>query len=173
MRSSRAKEIGDCAVDQHDETVTDRHGVSYVVGDENDADAALLSLFHQNENLGGLLHAERRGRFVQNQHLGAEVHRLGDRENLALATRHRAHELVAVPDPRYAEAANLLQRDAVREFQVEELEGPETLARFSPQEEVAADAHQGDRREILMHRGDAGSPRVARRDEADRLTLNQ
>ncbi len=46
--------------------------------------------------IGGLRDAERRGRLVEDQHLGAEIDRAGDRHALALAARERADRLVRV-----------------------------------------------------------------------------
>jgi hypothetical protein len=67
---------------------------------------------------GGLAHAERRGRLVEDQHLGAEMHRAGDRHGLALTARQRADRLVGTAQID-AHLAHLLHGDAVGVVMVE------------------------------------------------------
>jgi len=64
-----------------------------VVGDQDDAEAAIARLGDQAQHDGGLVDAERRGRLVEDQDLGAEMHRPGDRQALPLAARQRADRL--------------------------------------------------------------------------------
>jgi len=52
-----------------------------VVGDQDDAEAAIARLGDQAQHDGGLVDAERRGRLVEDQDLGAEMHRPGDRQH--------------------------------------------------------------------------------------------
>src|SRR5918995_1048635 len=77
------------AVEDH-EAVADRPGVMRVVGDEDDAEPTVARLHDVAQDDPGLLDPERRRRLVEDQQLGAEVHRAGDRDRLALAARQRA-----------------------------------------------------------------------------------
>jgi hypothetical protein len=54
----------------------------------------LAHLVDGRQHVGRLAHAKRRGRLIEDQHLGAEMHRARDRHRLALAARQRAHRLV-------------------------------------------------------------------------------
>src|SRR3712207_4960158 len=73
------------AVEQQ-EPVTDRVRVVRVVGDEHDADALVAGLRDVAEHHAGLLDPQRRGRLVEDQHPGTEVHGPGDRHRLPLPT---------------------------------------------------------------------------------------
>src|SRR4029450_2418655 len=81
---------------EDEEVVADRVGVVGVVGDEDDAEAALLGLDDVAEHHPCLLDPEGRSRLVEDQHLGPEVHRTGDGHALALAARKGADRLVDV-----------------------------------------------------------------------------
>ena len=75
-----------------------RIGVMRVVRDEDDGDAAFARLQDVLEHDAGLLHAERRGGLVEDQHARTEVDRARDRDRLALPARERADCLVRIAD---------------------------------------------------------------------------
>ena len=108
---------------QHDEAVAHRVGVVRVVGDEDHPHPALARLRDVAQHDPGLLHPERRGRLVQDQHLGAEVDRPRDRDRLALATRQRADRLVGVAHVD-AHLGHLLAHRPLRPLDVDELDRP-------------------------------------------------
>ena len=113
----------------------------------------------------GLRHAERGRRLVEDQHLGAEIDRAGDRHALALAARERAHRLMGIA---HVDAdLHLLPRDLVAMVEIDVAERPEPLRRLAAHEEVARDRHERDHREVLEDRGDARIERVAGRREGD------
>ena len=55
-----------------------------------------LRLDDQLQHDRRLMHAQRRGRLVEDQHLGAEIDGAGDRQALALAARQRADRLLGI-----------------------------------------------------------------------------
>src|SRR5260221_14329100 len=63
---------------ENGEAVAHHIGVMNIVGDENDADAARLGLHDEFEHDRGLMNAQRRSGFVEDQHLGAEMNSPGD-----------------------------------------------------------------------------------------------
>ena len=64
-----------------------------VVADEDDRQPAHARLDDELQHHRRLMHAERRGRLVEDQHLGAEMHGARDGHRLALAARQRADGL--------------------------------------------------------------------------------
>ena len=83
------------ATQQH-EPVTHRVGVVRVVGDEDDAEAAVARLGDVLQHHAGLADAEGGGRLVEDQHPGPEVDRAGDRHALPLAAGQGADRLLDV-----------------------------------------------------------------------------
>ena len=84
---------------EHREAVADRIGVADVVGDEDrrrgpwrGPEAMYFSTIEV------WCDAERRGRLVEDQHLGAEIDGAGDGDALALAARQRADRLLGIAD---------------------------------------------------------------------------
>ena len=70
---------------EDDEVVADEVGVVRVVGDEDDPETGVARLDDVLQDHARLLHAERRRRLVEDDDLGTEVDRPGDRDALALA----------------------------------------------------------------------------------------
>src|SRR5690606_25875944 len=154
---------------EQQESVTDRVGVVRVVGDEHYAEAAVACLCHVAQHHTGLLDAQRRGRFVQDEHLGAEVHGASDRHALPLTAGQRADGLfhVAQVDTHLGQCAlGRLPALASVEHKTE-------LLRLRAEEEVAPHAHQRHHGQVLVHRGDAGVQRLTRRGEPHRLAFEQ
>ena len=147
--------VGAAPVEQR-EAVADRVGVVDVVGDEDDAETARPRLRDVAQHDAGLLDAEGGGRLVEDQHLGAEVDRAGDRHRLPLAAGEGADRLLGVADldPHLGE---LVAGDPVGRLDVEAAERPPADRRLRAEEEVARDAHQRDHRQVLVDRGDAGA----------------
>src|SRR5271155_1770465 len=114
-----AKTCGDAALDENHETVTRRHRMMRVMRDEDDADALALGVIDESRRGRRLLHAERRGWFVENEDFRAEIHRTPNCENLAFAAGQRSDQLIAVTDPRDAETPDLFERDLVAALRVE------------------------------------------------------
>ena len=78
---------------------------------EDDGDTAGLGLRDDPENAGGLLHAQGRGRLIEDQDLRTEVDRAPDGQRLPLAAGQTADQLVTVGDPRNAEGLHLFDGD--------------------------------------------------------------
>ena len=72
-----------------------------------DREPLLAGLQDDAQHVRRLLHAERRGRLVEDQDAGAEVDRPRDGQRLALAARQAADQAVAVVDAGDAELAHL------------------------------------------------------------------
>ena len=79
------------AVDD-DHPLADLVDVEEVVVDEDARLAGVLDPAHEVERLPRLRHRQAHGRLVEDDQLGLEVERAGDRDALALAARHRADE---------------------------------------------------------------------------------
>ena len=142
------------------------------MGDEHHSHALLAHLVDGRQHIGGLPHTQRRGRFVEDQHPGAEIHRARDCYGLAFATRKRPHRLIR-PAQIDAHLAPFAYGDLIGQIMVEELERPPPRQGLVAHEKVAADRHQRDHRKILIHSGDAGIDGVAWRGEAHRRTIEQ
>ena len=155
-----AERRSDAALDQYDEPVADRQRVLGVVGDEDDGHAALLGAHDQLQGLAGLLDAEGRGRLVEDQELGAEVHGPRDGQRLSLAARQGAGQLPAVLDPSDAHPLELLDGDPVRQLLVEAAEREHPRLRLCPEEEVAGDAEERHGAAVLVDGADPSLPRL-------------
>ena len=90
---------GKGTADEDGEVVAHGHGVGDVVGDQDDRDALLPRLHDDAQHVGGFLDAERCGRLVEDQHVGAEVDGPADRQRLALTAGKPANQTVSVGDP--------------------------------------------------------------------------
>src|SRR3954447_19437115 len=99
LRDLALGEVAEAAAPaEQEEPVGHREGVVRVVGDEDDADAAVARLRDVAQDDAGLPHAQRRRRLVEDQHPGAEVDGAGDGHGLPLAPGERADRLVGVAD---------------------------------------------------------------------------
>ena len=119
----------------------------------------------------GLLDAQRRRRFVEDQDPGPEVLGAGDGQRLAFAAGQRPDQLLRVADLD-PDVLHLLAGDPRGLVAVEALERREALGRLVAEEEVAADAHQRHHRQVLVDGRDPGVERVAGRAEAHRLAVD-
>ena len=92
------------------------------------------------------------------------MHSASDRDRLALTTGKRPNGLLRVADINaHVEQFGLTNRFSL--LGIEATEGPRPLGGFIAQEEVPPDGHQGNRCQILEHRGDAIFEGIARRRE--------
>src|SRR5215211_2020485 len=112
--------------------------------------------------MGGLLHAQRRRRLVEDDHLAAERRRPGDRHALTLAAGQRLDHLRDVLDRHDAaiELAEDLAEDAGR-------------PRLAAEEQVVGDVERWRHGEGLVDGLDAVGPRVDRRPHLDRRAVEQ
>ena len=130
------------------------------------ADALLADLVDGRQDVGGLTHAQRGGRLVENQHLGPEVDGPGNGNGLPFTAGECAHGLIrlAQTDPHLR---HLLHGHPVRGLEVDELERAELFLRLPAHPEVPGHRHQRDHRQILVDRGDTGLDGVAGAAEFD------
>src|ERR1700722_457229 len=159
------------ALDEHDKVVAGGHRVMRIVRDEDDAYALVLGVIDKPENGRRLFDAKSRGRLIEDQDFGAEIHRSADRDNLALAAGQGADQLIAIPHSGDAELPYLLECDAVAALGVEPAERRTSLFQLRAEEEIAAHAHQRNRSHLLVNGGDAARTRVARIREAGLLSV--
>ena len=139
--------------------------------DEDHGDTAVAGLEDVLEHDAGLLDAERRGRLVEDQHAGAEVHGTRDRDRLPLTAGERADGLVGIAnvDPHLVQ---LPAHDLLRGRAVEELQRPDPLARLRAEEEVPPDRHQRHHRKVLVDGRNPARACVARRREMHLLAVD-
>ena len=145
----------------------------HVVGDEDHRDAFGARLVDQLQHVEALLHAERGGRLVENQHARAEMDCARDRQALLLAAGHGADRLMRVAhvDAHFGE---LVARGRGAGFEVHHVEEAEQLLlRLAAHEEIARDRQQRHQRQILIDGRDADIERVFRRLEMHRLAVHQ
>ena len=81
------------AAPQHDDAVGDGEHVGHAVADQHDRDAVVAQAADQVQHLGDLAHADRRRRLVHQHDLRVRQPRAGDRDRLALAAGHAAHQV--------------------------------------------------------------------------------
>jgi hypothetical protein len=133
---------------------------------------ALARLGDVLQHHAGLLDAQRRGRLVEDEHAGPEVHRPGDGDALALAAGERADRLVDVLD----EDAHLLQLgvgDLPHGLDVERRHRVPALADLRAEEEVAPHLHEAHDGEVLVDGRDARVERLARGGEPPLLAVDE
>ena len=84
--------VGDdlLAVAQHGDAIGEQQRLFQRVRDEDDRHAALLQVAHQVEEVFLLLGRQRRGRLVEDDHLGLVQHGAGDLDHLLLGRAERA-----------------------------------------------------------------------------------
>lgn len=88
-------ELLEPALVHHADAVGDRHRLLLVVRDEHRRDARLaLQIADLLAHLGSQLRVERRERFVEQQHVGLDGHRPGERHALLLTSRQGARRPV-------------------------------------------------------------------------------
>ena len=150
----RDRLVGDlAAAAHHHDAVADREDVRHAVADQDDRDALVAQAADQVEHLGDLAHRDRRGRLVHQHDLGLRQARARDRDRLALAARHPAHE-VARPRLRF-ELAEQLAGALVHGARVEELERAEAAADLAAEEDIGRGGQVVAEREVLIDDLDA------------------
>ena len=87
---------GDAAVAQADDAVGEPPDVGHAVRDVEDGDAALAQPVDDGEQPVGLRARQRRGRLVEDQHLGLMRHGARDRDHLAVGERQVADPRIEV-----------------------------------------------------------------------------
>jgi len=120
------------AFDQNREVVADRQRMDHVVSDENHRNALFARLENDAENMRRLLDAQRRGRLVEDQHAGAEMHGARNRKRLTLAARQAANESISVGDACDPKIADGLNGNVIGAFAIEPFERPQPLVGSSP-----------------------------------------
>ena len=157
---------------ENHEPVAHRVGVVRVVGDEDHRQPPVACLHDAPKHHARLLHAQRRGGLVQDQHPGAEVAGPRNCHRLPLAARQRAHRLLGVADVD-AHLGQLLLGDLLGLLDVDPAERAEALGGLGAEEEIAPHRHERHHGEVLIDGGDALRQRLARGREPDRLAADQ
>ena len=148
---------------QHDDPVGDGLDVLHVVADQHHGEAALAQPFDQVQHLGGLGHAQRGGRFVQDDELGLAEQRPGDGHGLALAAGQRGD---GDPDGRDL-GRELTQQLPGADLHPDLVEAEPAL--LATQEEVLHHIEVVAERQVLEDGGDAPVERGHRGGQADVL----
>ena len=134
-----------------------------VVADHHHGQALVAHFPHQLEHLARLLHAQRRGRLVQDDDARVEVDRARDADALALAAGERAHLLAQVGDADL-EAAEQPARFLVHAAQVHERREQAFAQELPAEKDVGRDVEVVGKRQVLVDGLDAerlGVPRLA------------
>ena len=152
----RRSDLLDDAVIHDGDAVADRVRLLLVVGDEDGRDAEpLLQVAQLAPHLHAQLGVEIRQGLVEEQHLGPDRHRAGDRDALLLA----AGELRRPPVGESREA------DEVERFRHPPLDlGARQPPFLEPEGDVAPDAHMRPQGIGLEHHADVALPRRQARD---------
>src|SRR6476659_8419928 len=153
------------------EAISDRPGMMHVVRYEHDADVARANLVDRLQDHGGLMHAQSRCRFVEDQDLGAEKDGTRNRHALTLATRECSDRLLGIAQL----DAHSRERSHCRLMNAIKIESGENraLLGLATKKEVACNAHQRNQRKILIYGSNALIESIARRLENDGLAANQ
>jgi hypothetical protein len=117
----------------------------------------LAHLVDGRQHVGGLPHPERRCRLIEDQHLGAEMHRARDRDRLALAARQRADRLVGAAQIDAHPAISSIVTRLAKSWS-KKLDMPDLLVGSLPMKKFRADRHQRDHGQVLVDRGDTRHP---------------
>src|SRR5690606_32261228 len=125
------------------ELVADRMGMTNIVGDEDDAQPPRAHQIDVFENHRCLAHAQRRGRFIKDEHLRPEIDGAGNGHTLALAAGKRSHSLLWITNVN-PDLAHFLACYLFGLLCIEPAERSDALCRFAPKKEIAHDGHQRD-----------------------------
>ncbi len=150
------------AVAQDRDPVGDRVDLLQEVGHEHDADALLGEPAHHAEQHRHLVGVEARGRLVEDQHPGREVHRPGDRHEVL--HRHREAPERRPDIDRQAERRQAFRRAVPHRPAADEAES----GRLAAEEQVLRHGEVRQQADLLVDRGDAGPGGVLRRARRDR-----
>ena len=110
--------------DEHREVIANGHRVDDVVGDEDHREPAPSRLKHDSQDVSGLLHAERRGRFVEDKDAGPEMDRASDRKRLPFTPGEPAYQPIAVIDTLMPNSRTALTATSFAVFRSYTLKGP-------------------------------------------------
>ena len=165
--------VGHPAAVEQVEAVADHVRVVRVVGDEHDRDPALARLEDVLQDDARLPDPQRARGLVEDQHLGAEVDRPGDRDCLALTAGQRADRLLhgrgcRCPSPAAPRDRRVLALPVSRN-----LNGPNPAPRLVAEEEVPPHRHQRDGGQVLEHGRDAGASASRGVRERRRLAVHE
>ena len=145
-----------------------------VVADEQDGHTLVAHRTHELADLGLLLHAEGRRRFVHEQHLGPPCHRTSDRYGLALATGQPAGECFHGADP---DAGPLQVGFGLtgHRLAVEPADQAQRAVDglFAPEEDVRPHRKVRGEGEILVDRFDPGAAGLERGAERHLLAVHE
>src|SRR5439155_13130759 len=105
-------------------------------------------------------------------HAGAEVKGTGDGESLPLATGEGADQLIAAGHPVDPELAQAADGDGACFLDVETPKQAAPDGWLRRQDKVAGNAHQGERSDLLIDRGNAALASIARTGERHRVAVD-
>ena len=163
--SATAPGTDEMAVAQHRVAVAEAENFLEPVSDEDDRQALGLQRPDDAGEVGDFRFAQRRGRLVHHDELGAHRKRAGDLDQLLLGDRevaHVRHRVALKPD---------LVGDRAGVFGEAPPAHEQPRARFAADEHVLGDRHVGGEGEFLIDRDDAGALGVVRRSEGDRFAI--
>ena len=155
---------------EHVETVDDRIDVEDVMVDEDRRLAGGLDRADEVERLLGLAERQTHRRLVEDDELGFEMKRAGDRHTLFLAARHRRHDIVGV-HRRRGEAHVLAHQPRAFVAHRGDVEQAKTIAQFTAHEHVAPDRLFLAQRAFLIDGLDAETARSRHRPVVNSLAV--
>ena len=156
------------AVAQHRHAIGERHDFLEPVRDVDAADAVGAQGADQREQPRRLDVGERRGRLVEQQHLGARAEGAGDLDQLLLGHPQRAGRAIQVE--RDADPGEQLGGAGAAGAPVDAAEGPAVL---EAEGEVLDHREVGQERRLLVDRGHAQGPHPGRIGPLDRLAADR
>ena len=119
------------------------------------------------KHVAGLANRQRRGGLVEQEHLGAEMHRPGDGDRLPLAAGQRPDRLLGRTNPRQSKLRNSGAGFFAHLPPDENAQRTDLANDFFAQKEVPPQAQLIDHGEILVDGLDTHRPCVRRRPEAN------
>ena len=157
----------EAAVAQHGDAVGDAVHLIEEVGDEQHRDARGPHPLDDLEQLVDLAGVEARGRLVEDQHLGVDLHRAGDRHELLhgdrvrLERRRRVDVEVQLLEHLGGAPAHLRPVD------------PAEATRLAAEHRVLGDREVGREVDLLVHGADSGRLRLRRAVDLERLAAEE
>ena len=155
------------AVAQHRHAVGQREDLGHAVADVDDADAARAQAAHHVEQALHVGLGQCRGGLVHHQHARRLRQRACDLD--ALPVRHRQRADLGI-DVEF-EALQRVEQLARAEPQRGPVDGAQPTPRRVAEENILGHRQLGKQQQFLVHRGDPGGARLARRREAAHLAV--
>ena len=169
MRGSSAVEVlaDEAAVAQHGDAVGDAVHLVEEVGDEQHGHAGRPHPLDDLEELVDLAGVEARRRLVEDQHLGVDLHRPGDRDELLHGDRVRLERRRRVDVE-----VQLLEHVGGAAAHRRPVDPPEA-SRLASEHRVLGDREVGGQVDLLVHRADPGRLGLRRAVDVERLAAEQ